>query len=67
MTQQDPAARAELRSAIEDAFDRRGSLTSDEIDESVRPRVEQAISLLESGEARVAEPSPGGWPVNDWW
>jgi 2,3,4,5-tetrahydropyridine-2,6-dicarboxylate N-succinyltransferase len=66
MTQQDPAARAELRSAIEDAFDRRGSLTTEEIDQSVRPRVEQAISLLESGEARVAEPLDGGWQVNEW-
>ncbi|MBC7656030.1 MAG: 2,3,4,5-tetrahydropyridine-2,6-dicarboxylate N-succinyltransferase [Frankiaceae bacterium] len=66
MTQQDPAARAELRSAIEDAFDRRGSLTTEEIDESVRPRVQQAISLLESGEARVAEPVDGGWLVNEW-
>jgi len=66
MTQQDPAARAELRSAIEDAFDRRGSLTVEEIDQSVRPRVEQAISLLESGEARVAEPLDGGWQVNEW-
>ncbi|MCX7043222.1 MAG: 2,3,4,5-tetrahydropyridine-2,6-dicarboxylate N-succinyltransferase [Gammaproteobacteria bacterium] len=66
MTQQDPAARAELRSAIEDAFDRRGSLTVEEIDQSVRPRVEQAISLLESGEARVAEPLDGSWQVNEW-
>ena len=66
MTQQDPAAWAELRGAIEDAFDRRGSLTIEEIDESVRPRVEQAISLLESGAARVAEPVDGGWQVNEW-
>ena len=66
MTQQDPAARVELRAAIEDAFDRRGSLTSEEIDQSVRPRVEQAISLLESGDVRVAEPVDGGWQVNEW-
>ena len=66
MTQQDPAARAELRSAIEDAFDRRGGLTTEEIDQSVRPMVERAISLLESGAARVAEPVEGGWQVNEW-
>ena len=65
MTQQDPG-RAELRSAIEDAFDRRGSLTAEEIDQSVRPRVEQAISLLESGASRVAEPVNGVWQVNEW-
>ena len=66
MTQPDPVGKAELRSAIEDAFNRRGSLTAEEIDESVRPRVEQAIGLLESGEARVAEPVDGGWQVNEW-
>lgn len=66
MTQQDPVARAELQRAIEDAFDRRGSLTAEEIDQSVRPTVEHAISLLESGAARVAEPVDGGWQVNEW-
>ena len=66
MTQQDPAAMAELRAAIEEAFDRRGSLSAEEIDEAVRPRVEQAISLLESGDARVAEPVDGNWQVNEW-
>ena len=66
MTQQDPAARAELQRAIEDAFDRRASLTAEEIDRSVRPTVEHVISLLESGAARVAEPVDGGWQVNEW-
>ena len=66
MTQQDPAVMAELRAALEEAFDRRGSLSAEEIDEAVRPRVEQAISLLESGEARVAEPVDAGWQVNEW-
>ena len=31
-----------------------------------RDAVEQALALLESGEARVAEPTPGGWVVNEW-
>jgi 2,3,4,5-tetrahydropyridine-2-carboxylate N-succinyltransferase len=55
-----------LQAAIDDAFDPRATLTTAEIDESVRPRVEQAIALLESGEARVAEPGAGGWQVNQW-
>src|SRR5690606_16234658 len=58
---------AELRFSIEDAFERRANLTLDEIDGSTRPLVERAISGLESGEFRVAEPDGnGGWQVNEW-
>jgi len=32
----------------------------------VRDAVEQAIALLDSGEARVAEKGAGGWTVNQW-
>ena len=32
----------------------------------VRDAVEAAIDLLDSGEARVAETGPDGWPVNQW-
>jgi len=32
----------------------------------VRDAVEAAIDLLDSGAARVAEPGPGGWVVNQW-
>ena len=59
-------AEAGLRAAIEDAFERRATLTADEIDRSTRPAVERAIALLESGEARVAEPGEGSWQVNQW-
>jgi 2,3,4,5-tetrahydropyridine-2-carboxylate N-succinyltransferase len=56
-----------LRGFIEDAFERRGALAADEIDRSVRGRVDEAIALLESGAARVAEPDgAGGWRVNEW-
>jgi 2,3,4,5-tetrahydropyridine-2-carboxylate N-succinyltransferase len=56
-----------LRAFIEDAFERRGALAPDEIDRSVRARVGEAIALLESGAARVAEPDgAGGWRVNEW-
>src|SRR5690606_838066 len=58
---------AELRFSIEDAFERRASLTLDEIDGSTRPLVERVIGGLESGEFRVAEPDGnGGWQVNEW-
>ena len=55
-----------LRTIIEDAFERRANLTAAEIDGSTRPSVEQAIALLESGHARVAEPGSDGWKVNEW-
>ena len=50
------SSEAELRAIIEDAFERRANLTCAEIDGSTRPAVEQAISLLEAGRTRVAEP-----------
>ncbi len=55
-----------LRPFIEDAFERRASLTNDEINSAVKPAVEQVMSLLESGQARVAEPIASGWQVNEW-
>ena len=55
-----------LRPFIEDAFERRGSLTNEEINSAVKPAVEQVMSLLESGQARVAEPIANGWQVNEW-
>ena len=55
-----------LRPFIEDAFERRASLTTNEINSAVKPAVEQVMSLLESGQARVAEPIATGWQVNEW-
>src|SRR5687768_994677 len=57
----------ELKFMIESAFERRSSLTPDEIDGSTRPTVERVIAGLEKGEFRVAEPDgQGGWKVNEW-
>ncbi|KQQ84334.1 2,3,4,5-tetrahydropyridine-2,6-dicarboxylate N-succinyltransferase [Xanthomonas sp. Leaf131] len=57
----------ELKFGIESAFERRASLTSDEIDGSTRAIVTRVIDGLESGEFRVAEPDgQGGWTVNEW-
>jgi len=54
-----------LKIIIEDAFERRAALTPEEIEASVKPAVEQAISGLEDGALRVAEPDgSGGWR---WW
>ncbi|PPT77222.1 2,3,4,5-tetrahydropyridine-2,6-dicarboxylate N-succinyltransferase [Xanthomonas arboricola pv. populi] len=62
-----PVGNDELRFGIESAFERRASLTVDEIDGSTRAIVTRVIDGLESGEFRVAEPDgQGGWTVNAW-
>ncbi|MBH5321896.1 2,3,4,5-tetrahydropyridine-2,6-dicarboxylate N-succinyltransferase [Aurantiacibacter sediminis] len=56
---------AELVSAIEEAWERRSEITPADMD--VRRVVDGAIEMLDSGEARVAQPrDDGGWQVNQW-
>ena len=56
---------AHLAQAIEAAWDDRASVTPKS--QEVRENVERALALLDSGEARVAEPDGnGGWQVNQW-
>ena len=56
---------AQLAQAIEAAWDDRTSVTPDSRD--VRDAVERALAMLDSGEARVAQPDGnGGWQVNQW-
>jgi 2,3,4,5-tetrahydropyridine-2-carboxylate N-succinyltransferase len=54
-----------LERTIEAAWDDRDSL-SGATTGAVRDAVEQAIALLDSGKARVAQPSGDGWQVNQW-
>ena len=62
-----PAAQASgVQRTIEDAWERRATLTAEETGDVVRPAVEAAIQGLESGELRVAEPGEAGWRVNEW-
>ena len=63
-----PAAQASgIQRTIEDAWERRTTLTGEETDDLVWPAVEAAMQGLESGDLRVAEPKPGGgWQVNEW-
>ena len=54
-----------LITAIETAWDNRTEITPAHTD--VAQAVEQALALLDSGAARVAEPDGnGGWQVNQW-
>ena len=54
-----------LANAIEAAWEDRATVTPASIE--VREMVDQAIGMLDSGVARVAEPDgAGGWRVNQW-
>jgi 2,3,4,5-tetrahydropyridine-2,6-dicarboxylate N-succinyltransferase len=54
-----------LQQPIEELWERRESLSSATGGEA-RGAVEAALDLLDSGAARVAEPSGSGWQVNQW-
>ncbi len=56
---------AELEATIERAWDSRDEINSSTHD-ARREAVETALSLLDRGEARVAEKKDGGWVVNQW-
>ena len=56
-----------LQSIIEDAFERRADITPRNVDTHVRDAVLEAIDLLDTGKARVAErKGVGEWIVNEW-
>jgi 2,3,4,5-tetrahydropyridine-2,6-dicarboxylate N-succinyltransferase len=54
-----------LQATIEAAWDARDTISPATKGE-VRDAVEAALNLLDSGEARVAEPTASGWQVNQW-
>ncbi|MEQ1440250.1 2,3,4,5-tetrahydropyridine-2,6-dicarboxylate N-succinyltransferase [Fontimonas sp. SYSU GA230001] len=53
-----------LRTTIESAWEGRDTLNR--ADAALRTAVAEAIELLDSGTARVAEPAADGWTVNEW-
>jgi 2,3,4,5-tetrahydropyridine-2,6-dicarboxylate N-succinyltransferase len=54
-----------LQAIIDEAWDARDTISPATKGE-VRDAVEAALNLLDNGEARVAEPTPNGWQVNQW-
>jgi 2,3,4,5-tetrahydropyridine-2-carboxylate N-succinyltransferase len=55
----------QLRPVIEAAFEARETVNS-ATHGQIREAVDQALALLDKGEARVAEKRDGGWVVNQW-
>ena len=55
----------DLKRIIDDAWEGRDAVSAMTTGE-IRDAVDSAISLLDSGEARVAEKGPEGWQVNQW-
>jgi 2,3,4,5-tetrahydropyridine-2-carboxylate N-succinyltransferase len=54
----------ELQPLIDDLWEKRDSLSPES--EEAHLFVDRALQLLDTGEARVAEPGPDGWTVNQW-
>jgi 2,3,4,5-tetrahydropyridine-2-carboxylate N-succinyltransferase len=57
---------ANLQTIIESAFENRANISPETADDAVKDAVQQAIALLNSGEARVAEKIAGEWVVHQW-
>lgn len=57
---------ANLQQTIEEAFEQRGEISPTSVAPEIRDAVEQAIAMIDSGEARVAEKQNGEWIVNQW-
>ena len=55
-----------LQSIIETAYESRAQLTPRNASDEVRDAIESALSQLDSGARRVAEPRGGSWQVNEW-
>lgn len=56
----------ELKAIIEAAFEDRANITPSAAPSEVKQAVSDAIALLNSGEARVAEKIAGEWVVHQW-
>lgn len=55
-----------LQTVIESAYEERQQLSPHTIEPTLKNAVEEAISLLNTGKARVAEKVQGEWQVNQW-
>jgi len=51
---------------IVEAYENRASLTRSSVSAELIQAVQDALELLDNGDARVAEPTATGWVVNEW-
>ncbi|MGR9053265.1 MAG: 2,3,4,5-tetrahydropyridine-2,6-dicarboxylate N-succinyltransferase, partial [Gammaproteobacteria bacterium] len=56
----------QLENIINEAFEKRTEINPANVSSEVRAAVEEAINMLDSGQARVADKSSGAWVVNQW-
>ncbi len=57
---------SQLENIINDAFENRADISPATVSTEIRHAVEEAINLLDCGEARVAQKVDGDWVVNQW-
>lgn len=57
---------SQLKQIIEEAFERRADITPKTVESQTKEAVKEAISMLDSGKARVAEKQGDKWIVNEW-
>ncbi len=55
-----------LKTIIEVAFDNRQNISPSTVSEEVKQSVDEALNLLDTGAARVAEKVAGEWVVHQW-
>lgn len=55
-----------LQQTIDAAFENRADITPSNVSPEIKQAVTDAIEQLDSGAARVAEPTERGWQVNEW-
>jgi 2,3,4,5-tetrahydropyridine-2-carboxylate N-succinyltransferase len=57
---------SELKTIIEEAFDRRADITPRNVDASLKESVTQVLAMLDSGKLRVAEKINEEWITHQW-
>ncbi|WAJ72343.1 2,3,4,5-tetrahydropyridine-2,6-dicarboxylate N-succinyltransferase [Catenovulum adriaticum] len=57
---------SDIKTIIESAFENRADITPATVTSEVKSAVEEAIELIDSGKARVAEKISGEWVVHQW-
>jgi len=57
---------SDIQTIIEDAFEQRSEITPRNVETLTRDAIREAIDLLETGQARVAEKKNNTWVVNEW-